>query len=136
MTITLMTGKPEFPFINGFVNDDLMVKGVNYAVVDDFTGFDAAVSTQGQSLRPGSLGTVGIMRRRSDDTDLHGGLIFNPATCTPVGAKDVDIDFIAGVEKDLGFSRPSCQTTAKTEILARNLMGCTFQSEQQGCGTL
>ena len=79
----------------------------------------------------GSYATIGVSKIQTDNTQLADSVIAK-VDCTNQGSTDVDSDLIKGVGKGLGYSKASCKTTAKDEILAQELFGCSFTGEEGG----
>eukprot|EP00095_Tigriopus_kingsejongensis_P007532 maker-scaffold1035_size68272-snap-gene-0.12 protein:Tk07532 transcript:maker-scaffold1035_size68272-snap-gene-0.12-mRNA-1 annotation:"hypothetical protein DAPPUDRAFT_310184" len=106
-------------------------KGVNMAIVDEHTSVETALQTRGQSVQLGTLATVGILRNYVDNSDLEFSLI-GRMECTEPGARNADLEaYLVGIPNDYGYSRDNCETS-KQEILARELINCTFNPSSSG----
>lgn len=100
--------------------------GVNFAIVDGTLTIDAALRSQGQSVQPGTYATVGISRTLVDNSDLELSAIGRMKCTVPGTTTDVDSDLIIGQNEGYGYTKDSCVTTAKRELLSRELLDCTF----------
>ncbi len=70
---------------------------------------------------------VGISRVLVDNQDLEFSLI-GRMECTGLGDWAVDDDHLTGLDTDgSGYTRENCQT-AKSELLVRTLVNCTFET--------
>ena len=73
----------------------------------------------------GTYASIAIDRTVIDNSRLEFSLI-GRMECTENGKReDIDPDFLLGLESSYGYTRDNCQV-AKTEILARDLVNCTF----------
>lgn len=76
----------------------------------------------------GSYASVGLTRTVTDNRDLEWSAIA-PAQCITPGTRDpkwVDADLLYGVDPQFGYSRDACMAISKREMLARELLSCTF----------
>ncbi|TRY79803.1 hypothetical protein TCAL_06060 [Tigriopus californicus] len=106
-------------------------KGVNFAVVDEHTSILTAMRTRAQSVQLGSFATIGISRNYVDNTDLEFSLI-GRMECTEPGTRNSAVEqFLVGISSAYGYSKDNCQTS-KDEILARELLNCTFNPLSPG----
>lgn len=106
-------------------------KGVNFAVVDEHTSILTAMRTRAQSVQLGSFATIGISRTYVDNSDLEFSLI-GRMECTEPGSRAATVEpFLVGIPSTYGYTRDNCQTS-KDEILARELLNCTFNPLSPG----
>jgi len=105
-------------------------QGVYFAISSDNFGIDAALKTQGQSVQPDQYATAGITRNQVDNRDLVNSWSYNLISeidCLPTSTtKDINEDLRLGhISKDR-YSKENCETTAKLELLAREILKCTY----------
>jgi hypothetical protein len=81
-----------------------------------------------QLISPGNIASVSLTRTVIDNRDLEWSAIA-PAKCITPGTRDprwVDADLLYGVDPNYGYSKDACNAITKREMLARELVSCTF----------
>ena len=132
--------------------------GVTYAITDGTSTVESALNGQGQTVQPGQIASIGISRTLTDNADLEFSAIgkrmqsFNflfcflknyglfvqflgRMKCLIPGTKDTDSDLIFGLEQPYGYTKANCALVVKRELLARQLLDCSFGSVNR-CGPL
>ena len=72
--------------------------------------------------------TIGLRRLRVDSSDLSWSAIGHQ-NCKPPGERDprvIDADLNYGIDYRYGYTKEACLITTKQEMLARELLLCTF----------
>lgn len=88
-------------------------------------------NTPKRCLFVGSFATIGISRTYVDNSDLEFSLI-GRMECTEPGSRAATVEpFLVGIPSTYGYTRDNCQTS-KDEILARELLNCTFNPLSPG----